>query len=61
MTVKDFDGYMRAYKEGAVDKKTKLVALVKHMEFPSDWKGYEVRNAILRALESERDPLHGEH
>lgn len=48
--------YMRAWKEGATDKKDKLVRLVESWSWPHEWTAIELKRAVLKIMESERHP-----
>lgn len=48
------EGYWRGYKDGAQDKKNKLVTLVQSFHFNNEWQAHEIKRALLKLLEAER-------
>lgn len=47
-------GYLKGYKDGAQDKKKRLVALVQSFQFNNEWQAHEIKRALLKLLEAER-------
>lgn len=48
------DGYWRGYKDGATDKKNKLISLVQGFDWNHEWESFELKRALLRVLEAEK-------
>ena len=48
------DGYMRGHREGAADKKDKLLGLLKRWDPGVEPQRHAVKNEIMRLLDSER-------
>lgn len=50
------DDYMKAWKEGAVDKKAKISRLLESWDWPYEWNAVELKRAVLKIIENEKLP-----